>query len=202
LLLLPRALKPPPSSPPNPPKTQQTDISRVQDDEVGDGTTSVVVLAGELLREAEQLVGAKVHPTTIIAGYREAAQAAEAALKSGAFDHKGDEALLRGHLTNVARTTLSSKILTGEKEHFAKLAVDAVLRLKGRADLDAIQVIKKPGGALKVRTPRAANGRRFRRPPAAPALSLLSPSRPARTHPNQTPPNPQHQPTNTPQTKT
>lgn len=133
----------------NPAARVLVDISRVQDDEVGDGTTSVVVLAGELLREAEQLVGAKVHPTTIIAGYREAAQAAEAALKSGAFDHKGDESLLRGHLTNVARTTLSSKILTGEKEHFAKLAVDAVLRLKGRADLDAIHVIKKPGGALK-----------------------------------------------------
>lgn len=45
-----------------------TDISRVQDDEVGDGTTSVVVLAGELLREAEQLVLQKIHPMTIIAG--------------------------------------------------------------------------------------------------------------------------------------
>jgi hypothetical protein len=44
------------------------DISKVQDDEVGDGTTSVVVLAGELLREAEQLVAQKVHPMTIIAG--------------------------------------------------------------------------------------------------------------------------------------
>ena len=44
------------------------DISKVQDDEVGDGTTSVVVLAGELLREAEQLVNAKIHPMTIIAG--------------------------------------------------------------------------------------------------------------------------------------
>lgn len=45
------------------------DISKVQDDEVGDGTTSVVVLAGELLREAEQLVNAKIHPMTIIAGW-------------------------------------------------------------------------------------------------------------------------------------
>ena len=139
--------------PPPPPKNKTTtDISRVQDDEVGDGTTSVVVLAGELLREAEQLVGAKVHPTTVIAGYREAAQAAERVLSSGAFGHtQGDDAALRTHLLNVARTTLSSKILTGEKEHFAKLAVDAVLRLKGRADLDAIHIIKKPGGSLKVR---------------------------------------------------
>jgi T-complex protein 1 subunit beta len=45
-----------------------SDISKVQDDEVGDGTTSVVVTAGELLREAEQLVGQKVHPMTIMAG--------------------------------------------------------------------------------------------------------------------------------------
>ena len=45
------------------------DISKVQDDEVGDGTTSVVVLAGELLREAEKLVNAKIHPMTIISGY-------------------------------------------------------------------------------------------------------------------------------------
>lgn len=47
---------------------QNSDISKVQDDEVGDGTTSVVVLAGELLREAEKLVAAKIHPMTIISG--------------------------------------------------------------------------------------------------------------------------------------
>ena len=54
---------------PHPPPLP-ADISRVQDDEVGDGTTSVVVLAGELLREAEQLVAQKIHPMTIIAGFR------------------------------------------------------------------------------------------------------------------------------------
>lgn len=51
---------------------------------------------------------------------------------------------------NIARTTLSSKILTGDKEHFANLAVDAILRLKGSGNLDAIHLIKKPGGTLKV----------------------------------------------------
>lgn len=49
-------------------RVRETDISKVQDDEVGDGTTSVVVLAGELLREAEKLVALKIHPMTIIAG--------------------------------------------------------------------------------------------------------------------------------------
>lgn len=50
---------------------------------------------------------------------------------------------------NIARTTLSSKLLTVDKEHFSKLAVDAVLRLKGVNELDYIKVIKKPGGSLK-----------------------------------------------------
>ncbi len=55
-------------------------------------------------------------------------------------------------LLNIARTTLSSKILTHDKDHFAELAVDAVLRLKGSTNLEAIQIIKKPGGTLRVCT--------------------------------------------------
>jgi hypothetical protein len=60
-------------------------------------------------------------------------------------------AAFRRDLMNIAMTTLSSKILTGDKEHFANLAVDAILRLKGSGNLDAIHLIKKPGGTLKVR---------------------------------------------------
>ena len=62
-------------------------ISKVQDDEVGDGTTSVCVLAAELLREAEKLVNAKIHPQTIIEGYRIASAAALSALEKAAKDH-------------------------------------------------------------------------------------------------------------------
>lgn len=62
-------------------------ISKVQDDEVGDGTTSVCVLASELLREAEKLVNQRIHPQTIIEGYRLASKAALAALEEAAFDH-------------------------------------------------------------------------------------------------------------------
>jgi T-complex protein 1 subunit beta len=54
----------------------------------------------------------------------------------------------RQDLINIARTTLSSKILRGDKDHFAKLCVDAVLRLKGNKNLDAIHIIKKTGGSL------------------------------------------------------
>ncbi|KAI4788371.1 hypothetical protein KUCAC02_035898 [Chaenocephalus aceratus] len=108
-------------------------MSKVQDDEVGDGTTSVTVLAAELLREAELLIAKKIHPQTIIAGWRKATN---------------DAQLSRRTLLNIARTTLSSKLLTHHKAHFSQLAVDAVMRLKGSGDLEAIHIIKKLGGSL------------------------------------------------------
>ncbi|KAK4752719.1 hypothetical protein SAY87_021517 [Trapa incisa] len=128
---------------------QLPDISKVQDDEVGDGTTSVVILAGELLREAEKLVAAKIHPITIISGYRMAAECARDALLQKVVDNKEDADKFRLDLMKIAVTTLSSKILYQDKDHFAKLAVDAVMRLKGSTNLEAIQIIKKPGGSLK-----------------------------------------------------
>ena len=57
----------------------------------------------------------------------------------------------RQDLLNIARTTLSSKILTHDKDHFAELAVDAVLRLRGSGNLEAINILKKPGGTLRAR---------------------------------------------------
>ncbi|XP_050394168.2 T-complex protein 1 subunit beta [Patella vulgata] len=133
----------------NPAGKVLVDISKVQDDEVGDGTTSVVVLACELLKEAEDLVSKKIHPQTIISGWRQATDAARKALVDAARDNGKNPDKFREDLMNIARTTLSSKILTHFKEHFAKLAVDAVLRLKGSGNLDAIQIIKKLGGALQ-----------------------------------------------------
>ncbi|KAK3164890.1 hypothetical protein QOZ80_1AG0026130 [Eleusine coracana subsp. coracana] len=125
------------------------DISKVQDDEVGDGTTSVVVLAGELLREAEKLANMKIHAMTIIAGYRMAAECARNALLQRTMDNKENADTFRSDLMNIAMTTLSSKILSHDKEYFAELAVDAVLRLKGSTNLEAIQILKKPGGSLR-----------------------------------------------------
>ena len=132
----------------NPAARVLVDLSRVQDEAAGDGTTSVVVLAGELLRGAEALVNARVHPMTVVAGYRAAAGVAAAALESGAVDRSADPAALKSDLLNIARTTLSSKILSGDRDKFAGLAVDAVLRLKGSTDLSAIHILKKPGGTL------------------------------------------------------
>ncbi|XP_069485512.1 T-complex protein 1 subunit beta [Ambystoma mexicanum] len=132
----------------NPAAQVLVDMSKVQDDEVGDGTTSVTVLAAELLREAELLIAKKFHPQTIIAGWRQATQAAREALLKAAVDHGSDDEKFQQDLLNIARTTLSSKLLTHHKDHFAKLAVEAVLRLKGSGNLEAIHVIKKLGGSM------------------------------------------------------
>jgi T-complex protein 1 subunit beta len=116
---------------------------------VGDGTTSVVVLAGELLREAEKLIDMKIHPQTIIRGWRRAVSAARSALEASALDNGSDPERFREDLLNIARTTISSKVLTQNKDLFAELAVDAVLRLKGSTNLESIQIVKKTGGQMK-----------------------------------------------------
>eukprot|EP01022_Parablepharisma_sp_SALTPOND_P004267 TRINITY_DN1195_c0_g1_i1.p1 TRINITY_DN1195_c0_g1~~TRINITY_DN1195_c0_g1_i1.p1 ORF type:complete len:628 (-),score=55.99 TRINITY_DN1195_c0_g1_i1:2521-4404(-) len=125
------------------------EISKAQDDAVGDGTTTVAVLAGELLRQAEKLVEKKLHPQIIIEGFKAARDVARKRLHEIAVDNSEDPEKFKADLLNIAMTTLSSKLLVYEKEHFAKLAVEAVTRLKGSTNLGYIQIIKKPGGTLK-----------------------------------------------------
>ncbi|VDL70677.1 unnamed protein product [Nippostrongylus brasiliensis] len=129
----------------NPAAKVLVDMSMTQDNEVGDGTTSVTVLAAELLKEAEKLVNQRIHPQTIIAGFRRALSIAQNALRNSCVE-SGEN--LKEDLMKIACTTLGSKILNQHKEHFAKLAVEAVLRLKGSGNLDAIQIIKKLGGSM------------------------------------------------------
>ncbi len=117
--------------------------------QVGDGTTSVTVLASELIREAEKLVDMRLHPQTIIAGWRKAAKVAREALEAQALDHGKDPEKFREDLMNIARTTLSSKILSQHKDFFSKMTVDAILRLKSSGNLDAIQITRVPGGTLE-----------------------------------------------------
>ena len=124
------------------------DISKVQDEEVGDGTTTVAVLAGELLREAEKLIQNKIHPQIIIKGWREAKKAAQKVLEEIATDNHENQEAFKQDLKNIALTTLSSKLLLHDREKFANLCVEAVLRLQGSANLDYIKLIKKPGGTL------------------------------------------------------
>jgi T-complex protein 1 subunit beta len=86
------------------------DISKTQDDEVGDGTTTVCVMAGELLREAEKLIQSKIHPQVIIQGWRLARDAAKERLEEIAMDNSSNDAAFKEDLMNIARTTLSSKL--------------------------------------------------------------------------------------------
>ncbi len=132
----------------NPAAKVLVNIAKVQDDEVGDGTTSVTVFCAELLREAEKLIDKKIHPQTIIEGYRLACDTALTALAKAAVNNGANAELFRKDLLNISRTTLSSKILSQDKEYFSNLAVDAILRLKGSTNLSHIQIIKKVGGKL------------------------------------------------------
>ena len=91
----------------------------------------------------------RIHPQTIVAGWRKATKVARTVLEANALDHGTDPEKFREDLMNIARTTLSSKILSQHKDFFSKLAVDAVLRLKGSGNLDAIQIIKIQGGTLE-----------------------------------------------------
>lgn len=97
------------------------DLAQKQDKEVGDGTTSVVIIAAELLRRANELVKAKIHPTTIIAGYRHACREAckflvdQLSLK---VDSLGREALI-----NAAKTSMSSKVIGGYVIFLSRLPV-------------------------------------------------------------------------------
>lgn len=127
------------------------EVAKTQDDMVGDGTTTAVILVGELLKKAEELVEQKIHPSTIIAGYRKAVDVAYKVLTENSFtvDLKDRETIKK-----VVKTALGSKSLGYATDHLADIAMDAVLSVvtetagKLKADKDDIQIIKKEGKSL------------------------------------------------------
>ncbi|KAF8382623.1 cct-7 [Pristionchus pacificus] len=123
------------------------DIAKSQDAEVGDGTTSVVVLAAELLKRSKPFIEEGVHPQMLIRAYSKAAQEAVRYLDSLAVKIEGDSAL-RDMLVKCAMTTLSSKLVSAEREHFANMCVDAVNILDERLPLNMIGMKRVPGGSL------------------------------------------------------
>ena len=123
-------------------------ISMSQDAEVGDGTTSVVLLAGELLRECKPFIEEGIHPQVIVKAFRSACKLAIAKLDSLAVK-LDQQANMRDMLEKSAATSLNSKLVSGHKEFFAKMVVDAVLSLDKDVGLEMIGMKKVPGGALQ-----------------------------------------------------
>jgi thermosome len=127
------------------------EVAKTQDEECGDGTTTAVILAGELLKKAVDLIDADVHPTIITAGYRLASNKALEILEtvSAPVDIKD-----RATLKQIAMTSMMSKSVVGSREHMADVAVAAVLKVAEKTDgrwyvdTDNIQVVKKQGGSM------------------------------------------------------
>src|SRR5216683_4579798 len=115
----------------NPAAKMIVEISKTQDSEVGDGTTTAVVLAGELLAGAETLLDKNIHPNVIIDGYRDAAQKAQEILDKIAVNIKPDD---QERLKQIALTSLNTKGIFGSQTHFSKLAVDAIRQVMEKRD--------------------------------------------------------------------
>ena len=128
------------------------EVAKTQDDMVGDGTTTAVVLSGELLKMAEELLEQNIHPTVIVSGYRKAAQKALEVLGKISLDVDLNN---REALRKVAVTAMGSKAVGSAREHFADIAVDAVKQIAEKrgeqwvVDIDNVQIIKKEGKSLQ-----------------------------------------------------
>ena len=132
----------------HPAAKMMVEIAKVQDAEVGDGTTSAVVIAGELLKNAEGLLAQSVHPTVIAEGYRMAAAKALNLLDGFAITVKPTDTAM---LKKIAETALTGKNAEVSKEHLCEILVKAVTFVTdpdGTVDIAHINVEKKVGGAV------------------------------------------------------
>jgi len=135
----------------NPAAKMMVEVAKAQDKEVGDGTTTAVVLAGELLRKAEELLQDQIHATTIVAGYRNAADRALEMLNEISVPVELDD---KKTMKNVALTSMRSKIIEGARDHLATISIEAVDMVREKrgdtftADVDNIQLVKKQGKSV------------------------------------------------------
>ncbi len=127
------------------------EVAKTQDSKVGDGTTTSVIISGELLKLAEELMEQQVHPTIIFRGYRKALVKSKEILQNLAQKIESDD---NESLKYVAETAMNSKLIAGAKVHFSEIAVEAISKIKEKIgknvviDLDQIQIIKKEGKSL------------------------------------------------------
>ena len=135
----------------HPAAKMMVEIAKTQDDMVGDGTTTTVILASELLKKAEELLDQNIHPIILVSGYRKASQKAIEIINkiSTPLDINDRKTLLK-----VALTSMSSKSVGSAREHLAEISIDAVKQIaevrgdKNIADIDNIQLVKKTGKSL------------------------------------------------------
>ena len=136
----------------HPAAKMMVEVAKTQDNEVGDGTTTAVIICGALLNKAEELINKNVHPTIIIDGYKKASERTLKILEKIAISV---DMSLQGYLKKAAMTSMASKLVAEHREYLADLAVTAVLQVaekevgKYKADIDDIKVEKKPGESVR-----------------------------------------------------
>ncbi len=122
------------------------EIAKTQESEVGDGTTTAVMLAGKLLENAEKLLDQRIHPTMITRGYRWAEEKAQEILRDLAIEINSEEELMK-----IAQTAMTGKGAEYLKEKFSEIVVEAVKTIaeKGKVNLDNIKIEKRKGGSIE-----------------------------------------------------
>ncbi|MCD6248658.1 MAG: TCP-1/cpn60 chaperonin family protein [Hadesarchaea archaeon] len=134
----------------HPAAKMMVEIAKTQEDEVGDGTTTAVVLSGELLKRAEELIDQDIHPTVIARGYKRAARKAQEILEKIALKVTKDDTRL---LTQIVETSMSGKGPEAHGPELSKICIQAVKKIleeedgKLIADVDNVKVEKKEGGS-------------------------------------------------------
>ncbi|MGQ9680576.1 MAG: thermosome subunit beta [Candidatus Bathyarchaeia archaeon] len=127
------------------------EVAKTQDDEVGDGTTTAVILSGELLKKADELLDENIHPSIIISGFQKASDVAMKTLEKIALDVDLDDTET---LMKLATTSMRSKAVSPSRRYLASIAVDAIRQIVEErdgeviADVDNVQIIKKIGNSL------------------------------------------------------
>ncbi len=136
----------------HPAAKMMVEVAKTQDNEAGDGTTTAVVISGELLNKAQELVEKNVHPTIIIDGYKKASEKALDVLEKIAIPV---DLSSQDYIKKVAMTSMASKLVAEHKEYLADLAVKGILAVaeeengKHKADVDDVKVEKKPGESVR-----------------------------------------------------
>src|SRR3712207_6535316 len=137
----------------HPAAKMMVEISKATDNEVGDGTTSVVVLAGSLIEKAEELITKNVHPTVIVDGYRKSAVKSIELLNNIAIKVTNND---KEQLIKIAKTSMQTKLVSKESNDLANIVVTASQQVaetssngSTRVDLDDIKVEKKSGGSIR-----------------------------------------------------